>query len=140
MPVALEIVSPDKLLLSRPVDMVVIPAGEGDIGVLPGHTPLFVLLRGGTIALYDGETITDRLFVGGGFAEITPERCTVLANDVAPVAELNRTEAEQRLAEADAELAALDPNDLVGEEMALERAQTARALIEAVEDLIGGGR
>jgi len=140
MPVALEIVSPDKLLLSRPVDMVVIPAGEGDIGVLPGHTPMIVLLRGGTIALYDGETITDRLFVGGGFAEITPERCTVLANDVAPVAELNRTEAEQRLAEADAELAALDPNDLVGEEMALERAQTARALIEAVEDLIGGGR
>jgi hypothetical protein len=64
----------------------------------------------------------------------------VLANDVAPVAELNRSEAEQRLAEADAELAALDPNDLIGEEMALERAQTACALIEAVEDLIGGGR
>ncbi len=140
MPVALEIVSPDKLLLSRPVDMVVIPASEGDIGVLPGHTPMIVLLRGGTIALYDGETVTDRLFVGGGFAEITPERCTVLANDVAPVAELNRTEAEQRLAEAEADLASLDPNDLVGEEMALERAQTARALIEAVEDLIGGGR
>jgi F-type H+-transporting ATPase subunit epsilon len=140
MPVALEIVSPDKLLLSRPVDMVVIPASEGDIGVLPGHTPMIVMLRGGTIALYEGETITDRLFVGGGFAEITPERCTVLANDVAPVAELNRSEAEQRLAEADAELAALDPNDLIGEEMALERAQTARALIEAVEDLIGGGR
>jgi len=140
MPVALEIVSPDKLLLSRPVDMVVIPASEGDIGVLPGHTPMIVMLRGGTIALYEGETITDRLFVGGGFAEITPERCTVLANDVAPVAELNRSEAEQRLAEADAELAALDPNDLIGEEIALERAQTARALIEAVEDLIGGGR
>jgi len=140
MPVALEIVSPDKLLLSRPVDMVVIPASEGDIGVLPGHTPMIVMLRGGTIALYEGETITDRLFVGGGFAEITPERCTVLANDVAPVAELNRSEAEQRLAEADAELAALDPNDLIGEEMALERAQTACALIEAVEDLIGGGR
>jgi F-type H+-transporting ATPase subunit epsilon len=140
MPVALEIVSPEKLLLSRPVDMVVIPASEGDIGVLPGHAPMIVMLRGGTVALYDGETITDRLFVGGGFAEITPERCTLLATDVAPVAELNRTEAEQRLAEADADLASLDPNDLVAEELCLERAQTARALIEAVEDLIGGGR
>ena len=37
------------------------------------------MLRGGTIALYEGEQVTDRLFVGGGFAEITPERCTVLA-------------------------------------------------------------
>jgi F-type H+-transporting ATPase subunit epsilon len=139
MPVALEIVSPEKLLLSRPVDMVVIPASEGDIGVLPGHAPMIVMLRGGTIALYEGDTITDRLFVGGGFAEITPERCTVLASEVAPVAELNRTEAEQRLAEADAALASLDPDDLVGEEMALERAQTARALIEAIEDVIAGG-
>jgi len=139
MPVALEIVSPEKLLLSRPVDMVVIPASEGDMGVLPGHAPMIVMLRGGTVALYDGDTITDRLFVGGGFAEVTPERCTVLASEVAPIAELNRTEAEQRLAEAEAELSALDPNDLVAEEMALERAQTARALIEALEDLIGGG-
>ncbi len=140
MPVALEIVSPDKLLLSRPVDMVVIPASEGDIGVLPGHTPMIVTLRGGTIALYEGDTITERLFVAGGFAEITPERCTVLASEVAPVAEFNRTDAERRLAEAEADLAALDPNDLVGEEMALERAQTARALIETLEDLIAGGR
>ncbi len=139
MPVALEIVSPEKLLLSRPVDMVVIPASEGDMGVLPGHTPMIVMLRGGTIALYDGDTVTDRLFVGGGFAEVTPERCTVLASEVAPVAELNRTEAEKRLAEAEAELAALDPNDLVAEEMALERAQTARAIIEALQDLIAGG-
>src|SRR5277367_6957066 len=105
MPVALEIGSPEKLLLSRPVDMVVIPASEGDIGVLPGHSPMIVMLRGGTITLYEGETITDRLFVGGGFAEITPERCTVLATEVTPVAELNRSVCEQRLAEAEADLA-----------------------------------
>jgi F-type H+-transporting ATPase subunit epsilon len=139
MPVALEIVSPEKLLLSRAVDMVVIPASEGDMGVLPGHAPMIVMLRGGTVALYEGDTITDRLFVGGGFAEVTPERCTVLATEVAPVTELNRTEAEKRLAEAEADLASLDPNDLVAEEMVLERAQTARALIETIEDVIAGG-
>jgi F-type H+-transporting ATPase subunit epsilon len=139
MPVALEIVSPEKLLLSRAVDMVVIPASEGDMGVLPGHTPMIVTLRGGTIALYDGDTVTDRMFVAGGFAEVTPERCTVLANEVAPITEFNRTDAEKRLAEAQEALASLDPNDLVGEELALERQQTAQALIEALEDLIGGG-
>jgi hypothetical protein len=46
---------------------------------------------------------------------------------------------EQRLAEAEADLASLDPNDLVAEELALERAQTARALIETIEDVLAGG-
>ncbi len=62
----------------------------------------------------------------------------MLASEVSPVTELNRTEAEQRLAEADAALASLDPNDLVAEEIALERAQTARALIETIEDVLSG--
>ena len=136
MSVALEIVSPEKLLLSRPVDMVVIPASEGDMGVLEGHTPMIVMLRGGLISLYEGDRVTDTLFVAGGFAEVTPERCTVLANEVAPVAELKRADGEQRLAEAEATLAALDPADIAAEELALERAQSARALIEAVDGLL----
>jgi F-type H+-transporting ATPase subunit epsilon len=137
-PVNLEIVSPERLLLSRPVDMVVIPASEGDMGVLEGHTPMIVMLRGGVIALYEGERITDQMFVAGGFAEVTPERCTVLANEVMPVADLQRSEGERRLAEADAALAEIDANDVVGEELALERAQSARAMIEAVDGLLTG--
>jgi F-type H+-transporting ATPase subunit epsilon len=138
MPVALEIVSPEKLLLSRPVDMVVIPASEGDMGVLEGHTPMIVMLRGGLIQLYEDDRVTDTLFVAGGFAEVTPERCTVLANEVAPVAELQRAEGERRLAAAEAELAQIDAADIAAEELALERAQSARALIEAVDGLLTG--
>jgi F-type H+-transporting ATPase subunit epsilon len=138
MPVNLEIVSPERLLLSRPVDMVVIPASEGDIGVLEGHQPMIVMLRGGVIALYEDDRITDQMYVAGGFAEITPARCTVLADEVMPVADLDRAEGERRLAEADAALAAVDPSDLVAEELALERAQAARALIEAVDGLLIG--
>ncbi len=138
MPVNLEIVSPERLLLSRPVDMVVIPASEGDMGVLEGHTPMIVMLRGGVIALYEGERITDQMFVAGGFAEVTPERCTVLANEVMPVGDLQRSDGERRLAEADAALAQIDASDVVGEELALERAQSARALIEAVDGLLTG--
>jgi len=138
MPVALEIVSPEKLLLSRAVDMVVIPASEGDMGVLEGHTPMIVTLRGGTIDLYEGDKVTDRFYVGGGFAEVTPERCTVLANESKPVAELDKTEGERRLAEAEALYAKIDPTDVVEEELALDRIQAARALVEAVDALLTG--
>ena len=138
MPVNLEIVSPEKLLLSRPVDMVVIPASEGDMGVLEGHAPMIVMLRGGVIALYEGDHVTDQLFVAGGFAEVTPERCTVLANEVLAPADLSREEGERRLAEAEEALAQVDANDVVAEELALERAQSARALIEAVDGLLTG--
>ena len=80
MPVDLEIVSPEKLLLSRPVDMVVIPAAEGEMGVLPQHAPMIVLLQEGVIRLYEGNRVTESLKVSGGFAEVTPTRVTVLAD------------------------------------------------------------
>src|SRR5215472_17869688 len=113
MPVNLEIVSPEKLLLSRPVDMVVIPASEGDMGVLECHSPTIVILRGGIIALYEGERVTDQMYVAGGFAEVTPERCTVLANEVLAPTDLSREEGERRVAVAEEALAQVDGNDVV---------------------------
>jgi F-type H+-transporting ATPase subunit epsilon len=129
--VELEIVSPEKLLLSRPVDMVVIPAYEGDLGVLPNHAPMIVLLRGGTVAIYDGGAVTDRLYVSGGFAEITPERCTVLADEAVPTGELSRTEGERRLTEAEAAYQAADKMDVPALDALMDRMQSARAMIEA---------
>src|SRR6202000_762502 len=131
MPTNLEIVSPEKLLLSRPVDMVVIPASEGDMGVLEGHTPMIVMLRGGVIELYEGDRVTDRLFVDGGFAEITPERCTVLANQAIPLAEVNKAEAEKRLAAAGGAYEAADKRDVPTEDAAQDAVQSARAMVEA---------
>ena len=138
MPVNLEIVSPEKLLLSRDVDMVVIPAAEGDMGVLEGHAPMMVMLRGGIVSLYDGEQLTDSLFVAGGFAEITPERCTVLAGEAMPVNELERSEAEKRLRDAEEAMSQVDGNDPVEEELALERVHSARAMMEALDGLLTG--
>jgi F-type H+-transporting ATPase subunit epsilon len=141
MPVDLEIVSPERLLLARPVEMVVIPASEGDMGVLEGHAPAIVMLRGGIIALYEDDKITDQMYVAGGFAEVTPERCTVLANEVLAPSDLSREEGERRLAAAEEALAQVEANDVAAEEMALERVQSARALVEAVDTLLtGGGR
>jgi F-type H+-transporting ATPase subunit epsilon len=131
MPVELEIVSPEKLLLARAVDMVVIPASEGDLGVLPNHSPMIVLLRGGTIAIHEGGRVTDRLYVSGGFAEITPERCTVLADEAVPTGELSREEGERRLGEAEAAYQAADKMDVPALDAAMDRMQSARAMIEA---------
>jgi len=131
MPVDLEIVSPEKLLLSQPVDMVVIPAAEGELGVLPGHAPMIVLLRGGTISIYEGNKVTQRLYVAGGFAEITPERCTVLADEAVPVAELSRAEGQRRLEAAEAAYEAADRLDMTSLDAAMVRMQSARAMIEA---------
>ncbi len=131
MGVSLEIVSPEKLLLSRPVDMVVIPGSEGDMGVLEGHSPMIIMLRGGTIDLYEGDRVIERLFVDGGFAEITPERCTVLATKAIPLAEVNKAEGEKLLAAAEAAYEAADKSDVAIEDAALDAIQSARAMVEA---------
>ena len=133
MPLPLEIVSPDRLLLSRDVDMAVIPAADGLMGVLPGHSPMIVLLQGGTITIHEGGRPTDQLFVSGGFAEITPDRCTVLADEAVPVAELSRAEAERRLAEAQAGYDAADKRDIPALDAATALVQSARARVAAAE-------
>jgi F-type H+-transporting ATPase subunit epsilon len=130
-PVALEIVSPEKLLVSESVDMVVIPASEGDIGVLPEHSRMIVLLRGGEVILYTGEQITARYFVTGGFAEITEERCTVLADTAEPSALLDRAKGETQLQDALRELSDADKAGQVDRLVPLmERVQVAQAIVD----------
>ena len=68
--VEFELVSPAKLLVSEPVEMVVVPGAEGDIGVLPGHSPLIATVRPGIIDIHEGGKVRDRIFVGGGFAVV----------------------------------------------------------------------
>jgi F-type H+-transporting ATPase subunit epsilon len=84
------LVSPEKVLLDQPVSMVVIPGLEGDIGVLPGHAPLLTLLRPGVVTVYEEDKILIKLFVDGGFSEITPEKCTTLVTEGIPLDALDK--------------------------------------------------
>ena len=129
----LEFVSPEKLLLSRPVEMALLPAAEGQMGVLPGHAPMIVALRGGVISVHEGGAETEALFVPGGFAEITPSRVTVLADEATPVAQLSRAEAEQRISAAEKALADLNAEGTTPEkrETAMARVLAARAMLAA---------
>ena len=61
-----ELVSPERLLMSRDVDMVVVPGEEGDFGVLPGHALFLTLVRPGLIDIYKGDEVSDQIFVAGG--------------------------------------------------------------------------
>jgi F-type H+-transporting ATPase subunit epsilon len=90
--VEFELVSPEKLLVSQPVTMVVVPGAEGALGVLPGHAPMIVTVKPGVIDIYgsDMTTVTQRIFVAGGFCEITAGRVTVLAEEAADLEAVRR--------------------------------------------------
>ena len=92
-----ELVSPERLVLSRPVDMVVVPGREGLFAALIGHAPFIAALKPGVIDVWDDGAITERIFVGGGFAEVTPERCVVLAETAKPISDIDRGQALERI-------------------------------------------
>jgi F-type H+-transporting ATPase subunit epsilon len=91
-----ELVSPEKLLLSEQVHMVIVPGSEGNFGVLPGHALFISTVRPGVIDVYEDESVTERIFVSGGFAEVTPERCTVLADEAVPLSSIDRADTDQQ--------------------------------------------
>ena len=92
-----ELVSPEKLVMSKEVSMVVVPGAEGLFGVLPRHASMLSTLAPGVINVYDGDSVTDSLFVVNGFAEVTEERCTVLAEEVIPVEDIDTEKYEQQI-------------------------------------------
>jgi F-type H+-transporting ATPase subunit epsilon len=118
-----ELVSPEKLLVSRPVEMVVVPGSEGDFGALPGHAPLISEIRPGVIAVFEGGQVQERIFVAGGFAEVTAERCTVLAEQAMPVAAIDRLAVDSELKNA--------RDDLTGAKNDAERAIAEREIAVA---------
>ena len=77
-----ELVSPERLIMSKDVSMVIIPGTEGLFGVLPRHTSMLSALSPGVIDVYEEDVVTQQFFVINGFAEVTEDRCTVLAEDV----------------------------------------------------------
>jgi F-type H+-transporting ATPase subunit epsilon len=99
--IAFDLVSPERLLLSDAADMVTIPGTEGYMGVMAGHAPIISTLRPGTINV-EGATGGDfRYFVRGGFAEITAQKITVLAEEAIPLAEVNVAILDQRIKDAE---------------------------------------
>ena len=104
----LELVTPEALLLSESVSMVVIPGTEGDMGVMVDHAPTVTSLRPGLVSVYDSMTgaATRKIFVGGGVAEVRGDCCTLLAEEAIDLNDLSKESAQARLAAAEAALSA----------------------------------
>jgi F-type H+-transporting ATPase subunit epsilon len=98
------LVMPERELLATEADMVVVPGSEGDFGVLHGHAPLISTVRPGVLEVFQGNKAERRFLVVGGFAEVTPERCTVLADEALPFETVTPDQLVERERAAEREL------------------------------------
>jgi F-type H+-transporting ATPase subunit epsilon len=94
----LEIVSPERLLLSEQVRSVTVPGTEGYFTVLGEHAPFMTTLRAGFITVVDQQGISHVYYVSGGFSDVTSEGLTILAEDAKPIAEFDRAHIEALIA------------------------------------------
>lgn len=127
--VQFELVSPEKLLRSQPVDMVVVPGTDGLFGVLPGHALLISTVKAGVVEIYRDGAVTDRIFVSQGFADVTPERCTVLADEAVPLNEIDRAAVEAQIRDLRDEAADAHDDERAGLEARLAVAEAKLAAL-----------
>lgn len=106
-----ELVSPERVLMSESVEHVVLPGSEGLLGVLSGHSPAVVTLKPGVISVLSGSTVTRKIYVRGGFAEINPETVTVLAEHAVDTEAADKDAIASELSVAEKDLADASDDD-----------------------------
>ena len=106
-----ELVSPERLLLSEQVSEVVIPATEGEMTVMANHAPTMTTIKPGVVTVKFADGRKDRYVVFGGFADIIPTGCTLLAESAVHVDDFNRDDIVRRIEAARAELAHAKSDD-----------------------------
>ncbi len=113
--------APAQLLFNDDVGMIIVPGKDGDIGVLPGHSKLLSSLRPGRVMIYgENKNLLKSFFVTGGFVEINPEKCIVLAEDVIDMSDLEKDIVLQQVQELES-----STSDIVKEELLIARSKIA---------------
>ena len=122
--ISFDLVSPENLIFNDEVGMIIVPGKDGDFGVLPGHSKVMSSLRPGRVMVYgEGKNLLKSFFVSGGFAEVNPEKCIVLAESVDEVNTLDKSSIEKEIQELSGQ-----END-----MAIEQLGIAKAKIDAID-------
>lgn len=121
------LVAPERQLASEDVDQVDVPGSEGQFGVLPNHAPLMTALAPGVVRVKNGGDET-RIFVRGGFAEVTPAGLTILAEEAVPVKELDATALQQRIKNAE--------QDLIDNDTTPETRRHAEAELQQLKEML----
>ena len=95
-----DLVSPEQLIFNDEVAMIIVPGKDGDIGVLPGHSKVLSSLRPGRVIIFgEDKNLIKSFFVAGGFVEIKPEKCIVLAESVDEMDTLDKNVIEKEIQE-----------------------------------------
>ena len=124
MPLRLDIITPERNVLSETVDSVTVPGANGELGILPGHTPLISQLQTGVLAYSQGPA-TRRLLVSGGFVEVRDDRVAVLADVAERPEEIDAARARDAREQAEKTLGTFSGSE---EEFERERAELERAV------------
>ena len=122
--ISFDLVSPENLILNDEVGMIIVPGKDGDFGVLPGHSKVMSSLRPGRVMVYgEGKNLLKSFFVSGGFAEVNPEKCIVLAESVDEINTLEKSTIEKEIQELEGQ-----ESDKAKEQMII-----AKAKLESLE-------
>ena len=96
--ISFDLVSPENLIFNDDVGMIIVPGKDGDFGVLPGHSKVMSSLRPGRVMVYgEDKNLLKAFFVSGGFAEVNPEKCIVLAESVDELHTLEKSVIEKEI-------------------------------------------
>ncbi|HEX5827261.1 MAG TPA: F0F1 ATP synthase subunit epsilon [Candidatus Limnocylindrales bacterium] len=125
MPLHLEIVTPERLAFSEEVDMVLVPGIEGELGILPHHTPLVSLLGVGELKIRKGGD-EESFAIAGGFLQVRPDKVVVMAETAEIGSDIDLERAKQARAEAEK---ALESGYVEGADLSAARAELQRALV-----------
>ncbi len=102
--ISFDLVSPEQLLFNDEAGMIIVPGKDGDIGVLPRHSKVLSSLRSGRVMVYgENKNLLKSFFVTGGFVEINPEKCILLAEEIFEMSSLNKNEIEKQVQELENE-------------------------------------
>ena len=124
--ISFDLVSPENLIFNDEVGMIIVPGKDGDFGVLPGHSKVMSSLRPGRVMVYgEGKNLLKAFFVSGGFAEVNPEKCIVLAESVDEINSLEKSLVEKEIQDLEGQ-----DNQVANEQIAI-----AKAKLDALESL-----
>ena len=122
--ISFDLVSPENLIFNDEVGMIIVPGKDGDFGVLPGHSKVMSSLRPGRVIVYgEDKNLLKAFFVSGGFAEVNPEKCIVLAESVDEINSLEKSSIEKQIQDLEG----------VEDDSKKEQLNIAKAKIDAIE-------
>lgn len=127
-----ELVSPERLLVSEKIESVVIPATEGEMTIMANHAPVMTTIKPGVVTVNIASGQQERYVVFGGFADVLPAGCTLLAESAVSVKDLDRDEIARRVQEAQEDVAdARDDSTRARAEQYLSELTTLQGALQA---------